>query len=184
MSPRACLVMVVALSAGCGEARQQTILDPIPDVPRTQQRAIARGDFGWQWPLSVGRGTLGCVSGAVLFRSSDSTYALNDAAAAKGYPSIQPLQLTTDPGPTRPLARIKQNTRMEIFAEAIACKKGPTDSTQPNACGERLRLRHRLSIEELNQVEAEGRERGWRPLAPHPITVAPLVEAGKKLCAP
>lgn len=183
-SSSACVVVMLALSAGCGQDRQQANLEPIPGVAVTQQRAIVRNDFGWQWPLRVGRGTLGCVSGAVLFRSGDVTYALNEAAASKGYSSIQPLQLTSDPGPSRPLGRIKQDERMAIFAEAIACKKGTTDPTQADACAERVRERHGLSVDELNQIEAEGRERGWRPLPPHAMTVAPLVEAGKKLCAP
>ena len=181
MPQRASVIVLLACFGGC-ERQPQSVTDPIPDIPVNQQRTIARSEFGWQWPLSVGVGTLGCVSGAVVLRTDNVTYALNDAASARGFASVQPAQVTVDSGPRNPLGRVKQETRMQIFAKAAACNGTASDISAP-ACRQGLRDTHGLSDDELKQIEAEGRERRWRPLPPEYRSLKPLVEAGLKLCS-
>ena len=53
-----------------------------------QQQTIVRAAVEKSWPLTVGRGTLGCQSGAVVFRFNGVSYAVNDAARAQGFVSI------------------------------------------------------------------------------------------------
>jgi hypothetical protein len=119
----------------------------------------------------------------VVFRTGDRTYALNDAAMAKGFASVKPLQVVVEPPPRNPLARVKQETRMQIFARAAACgETGSERAVAAGACRQRLRDAHGLSDDELKQIEAEGTERRWRPLSPEYRSLAPLVEAGLKLC--
>lgn len=181
MAQRTWVIVLLAFFGGC-EGRPQSIRDPIPDIPANQQRTVARNEFRWQWPFAVGVGTLGCTSGAVVFRTGNVTYALNDAAKAKGFASVKPTQVTVDAGPRNPLARVKQETRMQIFAQAAACNATGSDHS-PTACRQGLRGTHGLSDDELKQIEAEGTERRWRPLQPEYRSLAPLVEAGLKLCS-
>ena len=173
-------LILLVLSAACGESRSQRIADPIPDVPANQQRTIARAEIGWKWPLSVGVGTLGCISDAVVFRAGGVTYALNEAATSRGFAPLDPIWATQSSGPRDPLKRLTQDQRMRIFAEASACEKAnPTD---PGRCQQRIMETHRLSEQELKQIEAEGRERTWPPLSPMRRSVALLVDAGLTLC--
>lgn len=183
MAQQTWVVVLVALLGGC-ESRSQSITDPIPAIPMNQQRTVTRNEFGWEWPLAVGVGTLGCASGAVVLRTGGVSYALNDAAKRKGFTTGQPPQVTVDPGPKNPLGRVKQETRMQIFAQTVACRGGVNGSSgRTNACRQRLRDTHRVSEDELTQIEAEGTERRWRPLPPEYRSLAPLVEAGLKLCS-
>jgi uncharacterized protein DUF2511 len=182
MAQRAWVIVLLVFVGGCN-SRAQNITDPIPDIPVNQQRTATRSEFRWQWPFTVGAGTLGCASGAVVFRTGGVGYALNDAAAAKGFASATPLQVTVSSAPQNPLARVRQDTRMQIFAQAVACNSGARESlAAASDCRRRLRDTHGLSDDELKQIEAEGAERRWHPLLPEYKTLAPLVEAGLKLC--
>ncbi|MCA1563912.1 MAG: DUF2511 domain-containing protein [Acidobacteria bacterium] len=179
---RAGVLVCLGWAAACADG-SPGVSNPIPDLPLNQQRTVTRTDFNWEWPFTIGVGTLGCASGAVVFRSGNVTYALNDAAA-KGFASPRPIQLTVDAGPRNPLARIKQDTRMQIFAQTVACRASASAEPSPASapCTQRIRDTHGLTEDELKQIEAEGRERRWRPLPAEYTSVAPLVDEGLKLC--
>jgi hypothetical protein len=169
---RSAVPMLLVLLAGCAA---EAIQDPIPDVPLSQQRAVTRSDFDWRWPFSVGVGTLGCQSGAVVFRHAGANYALNEEATARGYGSVQSIRMPeSSRPPSNPLSRLKQEQRMEIFAASARCN---TES-----CRRQLQETHRVSAAELKQIEDEGHERTWAPLPRKPKDLGPLVEAGLKLC--
>ena len=167
-----CGVLIAAACAGRGS--EQSVADPIAAIPRDQQRAVSRDDFPRVWPFTVGVGTLGCTSGAVVFRSAGVSYALNEAAGERGFSVADPIRLTWRAAPSNPLGRLKQDRRVEIFAALAACGD--------DRCTQQLRQTHRLSEAELKQIEAEGVERRWPPLAPERISVAPVLDAGLKLC--
>jgi hypothetical protein len=173
------LILLVLFTA-CGESRSQRIADPIPDVPANQQRTIARTEIGWKWPLSVGVGTLGCISDAVVFRAGGVTYALNQAATSRGFAPLDPIWATQSSGPRDPLKRLTQDQRMRIFAEASVCEKAKLPNQSD--CQQRILVTHGLLEQELKQIDAEGRERAWPPLSPMRRSVAPLVDAGLTLC--
>ena len=171
-------LILLVLSTACGESRSQRIADPIPDVPANQQRTIARAEIGWKWPLSVGVGTLGCISDAVVFRARGVTYALNEAATSRGFAPLDPIWATQSSGPRDPLKRLTQDQRMRLFAETSGCEK----ANSTDRCKQRILETHGLSEQELKQIDAEGRERTWPPLSPMRRSVAPLVDAGLTLC--
>lgn len=172
MDIRAALAAFLGLTAGCAS---EAVRDPIPDIPAAQQRTTTRSEFDWRWPFSVGVGTLGCQSGAVVFRHRGANYALNPAAAERGYGSPQSITML-EPSrlPSNPLSRLKQEDRMQIFAAASRCG--------PDPCRERLREARALTAAELKQIEDEGQERKWPPLPRRPRDLGPLVQAGLKLC--
>lgn len=176
---------LLALLCACGggsSARQ--ITDPIPDVPSTQQRAVSRHDFGWYWPLAAGAGTLGCSSGAVVFRAAGVTYALNDAAKARRYADVTSIHNAASSAPTNPLKRLRQDDRMRIFADAAACPEPRSmQAERGDACAQRLLTTYRISDPELRQIQAEGQERRWPPLTPSRVDLKPLVDAGLELCS-
>jgi len=160
--------------SGCS-GRSQAVRDPIAGIPEHQQRTVTRSDFDWRWPFAVGTGTLVCDSGAVVFRSGGTNYALNDAASARGYTRLQDIWLDRTGGPpSNPLGRLKQETRVQIFAQAAGCRAP--------VCRDRIRAQHAVSEQELAQIEAEGQERFWPPLERPRRSLAPLLEAGLKLC--
>jgi hypothetical protein len=166
------LAMLLGFVASCAS---DAIQDPIPDIPAAQQRTTTRSEFDWRWPFSVGVGTLGCEGGAVVFRHRGASYALNEAAAKRGYGSPQSItMLESSRPPTNPLSRLTQEDRMRIFADAAKCGVEP--------CRSRLRTARGLTEAELQQIEGEGCERMWPPLVRKPRDLAPLVEAGLKLC--
>lgn len=171
-------LVLLVLFIACGGSRSQRIADPISDVPANQQRSVARSEFGWKWPLSVGFGTLGCISDAVVFRAGGVTYALNEAASSRGFAPLDPIWATQSTGPRDPLKRLTQDQRMRLFAEASACEKAKA----VDRCKQRILETHALSEQELKQIDAEGRERTWPPLAPMRRSVASLVDAGLTLC--
>jgi hypothetical protein len=176
----ACL-FISALACSPGERR---VDDPLPDVPLQRQRAIARSQLQWRWPFTVGTGTLACDAGAVLFRSAHTTYALNEAARARGFAAPDGIQAVETSGPPRnPLGRIRQDVRMDIFERSSRCadaeRTGAADSI---SCRERLLNKYSVSEPELRQIEAEGQERFWKPLTPPFRSLAPLVDEGLKLC--
>jgi uncharacterized protein DUF2511 len=184
MRQRAFALVLLAFLGACGQNQPESIADPIPDTPENQQRTVGRSEFRWQWPFTVGTGTLGCTSGAVVFRTAGVSYALNDAARSRGFASIEPIRQIGSSGPPRdPLARLPQDQRMQIFAQSAACaRKFADNSVETNRCKQRLRESRSLSEADLTQIEAEGLERLWRPLSPKPIGMDPLIDAGLKLC--
>jgi hypothetical protein len=167
-----CCVLIAAACAGRGS--EDAVTDPIAAIPRDHQRTISRDDFRRVWPFSVGAGTLGCSAGAVVFRSAGASYALNGAARERGFAAPDPIRLTRQVAPSNPLGRLKQNRRVEIFAALAACGS--------DGCKQQLRQTQGLSDAELKQIEAEGAERRWPPLAPERISLAPVLDAGLKLC--
>jgi hypothetical protein len=178
---RASSVLLLGLSTACGGGRAEPVTDPIPDVPLAQQRIVDRSELRYQWPFTVGSGTLGCSSGAVVFRNAGTSYAVNDAARARGFTSIESIRVTQTAGPpSNPLARLKQSERERVFRQAADCEK--TSAAETAACKRQLRDRERLSEGDLSQIEAEGQERLWPPLPPKKIGLDAVVEAGTKLC--
>lgn len=169
-------LLCLSVSA-CGGA-VTPVADPIPDIPASQQRRISRHDFADGWPFEPGEGTLGCSAGAVVVRVQGVTYALNDAARARGYASVDSIVVSQSKGPSRPLRRVTQDERMRIFRASEAC----TPSPEPASCKQRLAQSRGLSADELAQIEEEGRERSWPPLSPPLKSTAPVVKAGAALC--
>ena len=158
--------------------RDPRVEDRIADIPVNQQMAISRRELTDKWPFIPAAGALGCLSDAVVFRAGGVTYALNDAARSRGYAPVDPIVLTTPGPPSHPLARIKQDERMQVFAAADACRV----HAQPAVCRQELARAHALTLEELAQIEVEGQERSWPPLSRHPRSLAPVLEPGLALC--
>jgi hypothetical protein len=174
-------VILSVCASSCGHAADR-LAELIPEVPPDQQRAIRRGEFRWQWPFTVGTGTLGCVDGAVVFRTSGRSYALNETARTLGLPSAAPLRQIGSTGPpSNPLKTVPQDRRMRLFVDATACDERFSGS-EAERCKKRLRELHDLSDADLRQIEAEGHERFWPPLAPTQIPLEPMIEAGLALC--
>lgn len=171
----ACLSGLFLMACSGGPVR---VTDPIPDVPATQQRVTSRGEFPDLWPFIPGSGTIGCVSNAVAFRAQGVTYALNDAARARGYVSVDPIVVTRSAGPTNPLGRLRQDERMQVFAASEVCKSRADRSS----CRRELAGAHHLSDDELAQIDAEGRERSWPPLTAPKMSLDAVVRAGLALC--
>jgi hypothetical protein len=153
-------------------------MDRIENVPAAQQRTISRSDFADDWPFVPGTGTLGCAEGAVAFRAQGVTYGLNDAARARGYVRPDGILVTQSAAPSNPLGRLRQDERMQMFAASQACES----TADPSACKQRLSQSHRVSGDELVQIETEGRERSWPPLSPRPRSLASVLRAGSKMC--
>jgi hypothetical protein len=173
------LLTYVVACAAC----DSRFAEPIPEIPANQQRTVNRSSLSWQWPFTVGAGTLGCTSGAVVFRAGGVDYALNDVARSRGFASIDPVRRLASAGPpSDPLKRLPQNRRQEIFREAARCEDS-IDGDAVAACKQRLRATNQLSDSELKQIEVEGDERLWPPRARQPVSLDPLVDAGLKLCA-
>ena len=174
---RATLFCIMLTTAACSHGSGR-IDDPIGTVPLTRQRAVSRADFAFRWPLSVGVGVLGCDrDNRVLFRTRGVTYQLtgqkDDTAG------IEPLRMPEPSGPpTNPLRRVKQSDRMAAFASMTACESHASDDRCPEATLERFGL----SREEWAQVKAEGVERRWPPLTRQPMSLDPLIAAGRTLC--
>ena len=58
----------------------------------TDARAVAAGDFGEDWPLTVDGGTLACSLGQVTFVREGVEYAVNPVARMTGlYQQIDPI---------------------------------------------------------------------------------------------
>lgn len=172
------LILLTILSA-CGGSSSQGISEPIADIPATQQRTATRSEFRWDWPFTVGTGTLGCTSDAVVFRAGGVTYALNDAARARGFAVVDPIQQNQGSGPpSNSLKRLKQDERMQLFAASVACER----TANPGGCKQQLRATRTLSEAELHQIDAEGLERVWPPLTAKRTSLDPVINAGLKLC--
>lgn len=171
------IVATLLACGACGGAAEVPT-DPIEGFPAAQQQTIMRATVDKDWPLTVGRGTLGCQSGAVVLRFNGVSYAVNDAARAQGFASIDGIRGDRpSPPPTHPLSRITQEKRMEVFADLARCAAS-TDCT--NMVG----ARHRLTSSDLRLILDEGNERLWPPLERSKADLKPLVDRGLKLCNP
>jgi hypothetical protein len=153
--------------------------DPVLDIPASPQRRISRQDFADSWPFEPGAGTLACIGQAVVFRAQGVTYALNDQARARGYVSVDSIVVSQSKGPSRPLERVTQDERMQIFRASTEFTASPDEST----CKQRLARARGLSADELSQVEAEGRERSWPPLTRPRRSTDAVLKAGAALCS-
>jgi hypothetical protein len=181
--PRPALVLIL-IAGGCiGERDSSALLDPIPDIPRSAQRRVSRGQLGLQWPFKVGQGTIGCASGAMVFRSQGINYALNDAAKSRGFSPVDPIwEFRSEGWPSNPLKRIPQDLRKKIFTDFVACKKALTQGSSEEPCKQRARRFVDLTDAELSQIEAEGIERRWPPESPNRKSLDPLLKMGAQLC--
>jgi hypothetical protein len=168
---------VLILIAAC--ARSATTRDPIEGIPIARQRTISRADLGFRWPLSVGVGTLACDdAGTVLFRSQGTTYLLRGRRA--GTHDVEALRIPEPaPPPSHPLKRLKQAEREEAFRQLASCESNAPD--QPG-CRRAAVQRLGLSDAEGEQISVEGHERRWPPLSRAPMSLDPLIEAGRALC--
>jgi hypothetical protein len=178
------LIAMTGLAAACSTA-EAPIRDPIPDIPVSQQRAVARTDFAWRWPFSIGHGTLGCADAAIVFRYEGRTYALNDTARSRGFAIVDPIWRWQASGmPSDPLRRLSQEQRQRIFTELMACEGDGSVAVQAQAdvCKKRLAGLRGLTEPELKQISVEGRERLWDPLKRERASLEPLIEAGRQLC--
>lgn len=182
-APRSALVFIL-IAGGCGAERDLSApLDPIPDLPRSAQRKVSRGELGLQWPFEVGQGTIGCAAGAVVFRSQGIDYALNDAAKSLGFRPVEPIwEFRTEGWPSNPLKRIPQDQRKKIFTDFVACKKDLTPGFSEDPCKQRARQFVNLTDAELQQIEAEGIERRWPPQSPNRKSLDPLLKMAAQLC--
>jgi hypothetical protein len=124
------------------------------------------------------------VSEAVVFRFDGVTYAVNDSAKSRGFPSIEPIRLTQSSRWQRDLLkRLPQDQRKQIFARSTACERDAAgDPIGADQCKQRLRQASALSEPELKQIEVESLERLWPPLQPKRASLEPMIEAGLKLC--
>jgi hypothetical protein len=170
----------------CGERRAAPVTDRIRSIPYEAQRRVSRAELGLLWPLKPGTGTIGCLSGAIVFRTGGIDYALNDLAKSRGFVAIDRIWESRSEGPpSNPLKRITQDRRKQIFAELRACEKTrPESSLHVSVCKQRLRQSTPLSEDDLRQIESEGVERLWPPQAPARKSTEPLLALGLKLCQP
>ena len=142
MIQRAVGLILLLFVAACGQNGPPPIADPIPDIPGTQQRTVTRSEFRWDWPFTVGTGTLGCTSGAVVFRTGGVSYAVNDAAKSRGLPQVDPIRQTQGSGPpSNPLKGLTQDQRMQVFESSVACEKA-ADTAR---CRQQIRAARTLS---------------------------------------
>lgn len=179
----ACISIALAIVSACVSARSENLTEPIPEVPRQQQRTVDRSEFRWQWPFTVGTGTLGCVDGAIVFRSAGTNYALNAAARSRGFTSNESIRQIGGSGPpSNPLRRLTQDARERIFVESLACERTPGANLTTAGCKRQLQEIKHVSAEELTQIEAEGHERAWAPLQSRPLALDAVLDAGSKLC--
>jgi hypothetical protein len=179
------IAIVIAGSSAACQGGDEPIRDPIPDIPVSQQRAVARTDFDWKWPFSIGHGTLGCIDAAIVFRYDGKTYALNDAARSRGFALVDPIWRVQGPGwPRDPLRKLAQDDRQTVFKQLMACEGDGSVETRSQAalCKQNLARTRGLSGPELQQINAEGHERLWPPLERERASLAPLLEAGQQLC--
>ena len=178
------MLAAAVAAAGCG-SKAPEVSDPVEGVPLSQQRTITRNELGYKWPFSVGAGTVACDGGALFFRSAGTTYALSRGAGTRGYANVDAIRRVQGSGPpSDPVARLTQEDRMKVFAQAAGC--GSTADTLQRAaaleCRTRLRDRHKLSDDELARIEAEGVERTWPPLPPVLMDLTPVLDAARPLC--
>ena len=168
---------VLILIAACD--RSATVRDPIEGISISRQRTISRADLGFRWPLSVGVGTLACDgAGTVLFRSRGTTYLLDGHRA--GTHAIEALRVPEPAAPpSNPLKRLKQAEREEAFRQVTRCESHAADQA---GCRRAAVQRLGLSDAEWDQIDVEGHERRWPPMSRAPMSLDPLIAAGRALC--
>jgi hypothetical protein len=172
----------IVAAIACGACAGDAVTDPIDGFPAAQQRAVARPQFGLDWPFETAAGTLACRDGAVAFRANGETYALNDAAANLGFRAVGGVVRIQRGGPpSHPLSRVRQDERQRIFRVSMLCERSSTGDLVTR-CKTELRDSSGVTSAELDQIEAEGRERLWPPLPERRVSLEPLVKAGLKLC--
>ncbi|MDQ3349517.1 MAG: hypothetical protein M3545_16320 [Acidobacteriota bacterium] len=170
--------------AGCGGSAPVTS-EPLPGVPPAQQRTITRNELGYQWPFTVGVGTIACDDDILAFRSGGTTYALHRGVGRRGYANVDAIRRVQGSGPpSDPVSRLTQDVRTRVFAETSACGNA-TDvdgSRRVSGCKARLRARTGVSDTELIRIEAEGVERNWPPLKPVLMNLDVVIAAATQLC--
>lgn len=176
------LVLAAVLFGACGPSSDEHVVeDPIEGIPLAQQETIVRRTIAKDWPLTVGKGTLGCRAGAVVFRAGGTTYGVNDAARAQGFASIDPIRAPEpSPPPSNPLKGRTQDERSQIFLELSKCS-ARTPQTAGD-CTRALGARYRLTDWDLRQISTEGEERSWAPRQRRPANLQPLVDRGLMFC--
>jgi hypothetical protein len=177
-------VSIVLSQAGCSRSNQ-VVSDPVPGVPPAQQRTITRAELGYQWPFTVGVGTVACDGGALAFRAGGTTYALGRGAGTRGFANVDAIRVVQGSGPpSDPVRRLTQDVRMQVFAQASACGNAADDegSRRVSECRARVRERSRASDSELTRIEAEGVERNWPPLEPVLVSLDAVIAAAGQLC--
>jgi hypothetical protein len=182
---QAAVVSLAALSqAVCGRSTP-VVSDLVPGVPPAQQRTITRTELGFQWPFTVGVGTVACDGGALAFRSGATTYALSRGAETRGYANVDAIRRVQGSGPpSDPVSRLTQDVRMKVFAQTSACGSA-TDgegSRRVSDCKARVRERSGVSDSELTRIQTEGVERNWPPLKPVLISLDAVIAAAGQLC--
>jgi hypothetical protein len=154
-------------------------------VPAAQQRTINRNELGYQWPFTVGVGTIACEGGVLAFRSGATTYALGRGVGTRGYANVDTIRRVQGSGPpSDPVSRLTQDARMKVFAQASACSKATDDagSRRVSDCKARVREHGDVSDSELTRIAAEGVERNWPPLTPVLMSLDALIAAAGQLC--
>ena len=181
----AAVVSIAALAqAGCGRSAP-VVSDPVPGVPAAQQRTITRTELGYQWPFTVGVGTIACDGGALMFRSDGTTYALSRGAGTRGYAGVDAIRRTQGSGPpSDPVSRLTQEVRMKLFAQSSACGSAGdgAEDRRVTACKARIREVNHVTESELTRIEAEGAERYWPPLKPPLMSLDAVIVAARQLC--
>ena len=179
MRPGLVSCVALALVTGCGRAG--SVPDPIEGISLSRQRTISRSELGFRWPLSVGVGTLACdEAGAVLLRNQGETYLVS--GRRQGARDISALRLPEPAAPpSNPLGRLEQAKRQEAFRQMTRC-----DSSQPDRAECRRAGLQRLGLSEAewHQIDVEGHERRWPPLARESMSLDSIIAAGRELCAP
>lgn len=161
-------VVAALWHAGCGGSAP-VAFEPLPGGPPAQQRTITRKELGYQWPFTVGVGTIGCDHDILAFRSGGTTYGLNRGVGTRGYANVDDIRRVQGSGPpSDPVAHLTQDARIRVFAETSACAiaRNFEGSRRVSDCKARLRQRPGVSESELIRIEAEGVVRNWASFKP------------------
>jgi len=117
------ILIAVAMSCPGCSAQPKAVPDPIEGFPVDQQQTIVRAAVEKSWPLTVGRGTLGCQSGAVVFRFNGVSCTL--IVSARHRITQAELRLIRDEGNERswpPLERGKADLKPLVDRGLKLCK--------------------------------------------------------------
>lgn len=180
----ATIALTAIVATGC-RGKAVVVDDPVPGLPLTQQRTIARSEVGYKWPFAVGVGTIACDGGALIFRAGGTTYALSRGTGTRGYANIDAIRQVQGSGPpSDPLPGLNQDVRMKLFAQSSGCGiANDNDAMRRVAeCKARIREANKLTESDLARIDAEGVERFWPPLKPPLMSLDPIVDAARQLC--
>jgi hypothetical protein len=172
------LFVVCLATVGCDVADRRAA-EPAPG----QGRATLASRYGSEWPLTVEDGKLDCVgpgTNAVFTAADGVRYALNGRANGSGlFRRIEPIRKHQSDWPvSTTVDRLSEDQRRAIFAQAVACEDGNSET----ACKARLRNAERLAEGELATIGNEGVSKSWPPLEPAYMSLQPLIEDALKLC--